>query len=100
MRNLVILVVSALVSVAVAKPTVLGLPGLTYATLVPGAPVGADGRVVDTAEVAVAKTQHAAAHLNERVNLANEAVRSGDFIVASSQGIQHFLYFCTQPHRP
>lgn len=42
----------------------------------PSAPLGADGRVVDTAEVAAAKAAHAAAHLNERLNLANEAARS------------------------
>lgn len=41
------------------------------------APLGADGRVVDTAEVAAAKAAHAAAHANERLNLANEAARSG-----------------------
>lgn len=40
------------------------------------APLGADGRVVDTAEVAAAKAAHAAAHVNERLNLANEAARS------------------------
>ncbi|XP_032683075.1 uncharacterized protein LOC116849738 [Odontomachus brunneus] len=40
------------------------------------APLGADGRVVDTAEVAAAKAAHAAAHANERLNLANEAARS------------------------
>ncbi|XP_014478931.1 PREDICTED: uncharacterized protein LOC106746649 [Dinoponera quadriceps] len=41
------------------------------------APLGADGRVVDTAEVAAAKAAHTAAHANERLNLANEAARSG-----------------------
>lgn len=40
------------------------------------APLGADGRVVDTAEVTAAKLAHAAAHVNERLNLANEAARS------------------------
>lgn len=44
--------------------------------LVPGAPLGPDGRVVDTPEVAVAKAAHAAAQANERLSLANEAARS------------------------
>lgn len=44
--------------------------------LVPGAPLGPDGRVVDTADVVVAKAAHAAAQVNERINLANEAARS------------------------
>ncbi|XP_011688317.1 PREDICTED: cuticle protein 18.7-like [Wasmannia auropunctata] len=41
------------------------------------APLGADGRVVDTPEVAAAKAAHAVAHVNERINLANEIARSG-----------------------
>ncbi|EZA59201.1 hypothetical protein X777_15843 [Ooceraea biroi] len=41
------------------------------------APLGVDGRVVDTPEVAVAKAAHAAAHANERLKLAREAARSG-----------------------
>lgn len=49
------------------------------------APLGTDGRVVDTAEVAAAKAAHAAAHVNERLNLANEAARSGDGEPASSK---------------
>lgn len=48
----------------------------------PGAPIGLDGRVVDTAEVALAKAEHAAAHANERINLAQEAVRSADHVLA------------------
>ncbi|XP_076651991.1 uncharacterized protein LOC143358603 [Halictus rubicundus] len=63
-----------LISVALAKPGILSSP--LIATLTPAAPVGPDGRVVDTAEVAVAKAAHAAAQVNERINLANEAVRS------------------------
>ncbi|XP_076300694.1 uncharacterized protein LOC143218927 [Lasioglossum baleicum] len=63
-----------LISVALAKPGILSSP--LIATLTPGAPVGPDGRVVDTAEVAVAKAAHAAAQVNERINLANEAARS------------------------
>lgn len=51
---------------------------LVYAKLVPGAPIGLDGRVVDTAEVALAKAEHAAAHINEKINLAAEAARSAD----------------------
>ncbi|KAM0733822.1 hypothetical protein ACS0PU_012187 [Formica fusca] len=42
-----------------------------------GAPLGVDGRVVDTPEVAAAKAAHAAAHVKEKINLANEAARSG-----------------------
>jgi len=41
------------------------------------APLGVDGRVVDTAEVAAAKAAHAAAHANERLKFAREAARSG-----------------------
>ncbi|XP_054009909.1 cuticle protein 18.7-like [Hylaeus anthracinus] len=68
------LVFVASISVALAKPGILSAPLL--ARLTPAAPVGPDGRVLDTAEVAVAKAEHAAAHLNERLNLANEAARS------------------------
>ncbi|XP_078041289.1 uncharacterized protein LOC144472243 [Augochlora pura] len=63
-----------LISVALAKPGIFTSP--LIATLTPGAPVGPDGRVVDTPEVAVAKAAHAAAQVNERINLANEAARS------------------------
>ena len=51
---------------------------LDLSSLVSGAPIGIDGRVLDTPEVAAAKTEHAVAHLNERINLANEAARSAD----------------------
>lgn len=51
---------------------------LVSAKLVPGAPIGVDGRVVDTAEVALAKAEHAAAHVNEQINLAAEATKSAD----------------------
>lgn len=44
----------------------------------PGAPIGLDGRVIDTPEVAFAKAEHAAAHVNEKINLAAEAARSAD----------------------
>lgn len=40
------------------------------------APLDVDGRVVDTAEVAAAKAAHAAAHTNQRIQLAREAARS------------------------
>lgn len=63
-----------LISAALAKPSFVSGP--LIATLTPGAPVGPDGRVVDTPEVAVAKAAHAAAQVNERINLANEAARS------------------------
>jgi len=44
--------------------------------LTSSAPLGADGRVVDTPEVAAAKVAHAAAHVHERTNLANEIAKS------------------------
>lgn len=44
----------------------------------PSAPIGLDGRVVDTPEVALAKAEHAAAHINEKINLAAETIRSAD----------------------
>ncbi|XP_036148348.1 uncharacterized protein LOC118647456 [Monomorium pharaonis] len=47
------------------------------------APLGADGRVVDTPEVAAAKAAHAAAHVNERISLANEVARSSGTLLAS-----------------
>lgn len=47
------------------------------------APLGVDGRVVDTPEVAAAKAAHAAAHANEKINLANEAARSGSALDSS-----------------
>lgn len=68
------LLLAGLVSAALAKPGILSAP--LIATLTPAAPVGLDGRVLDTPEVAVAKAEHAAAHLNERLKLADEAARS------------------------
>ncbi|XP_076757477.1 uncharacterized protein LOC143427323 [Xylocopa sonorina] len=68
------LLLAGLVSSALAKPGILSAP--LIATLTPTAPVGPDGRVLDTPEVAVAKAEHAAAHLNERLKLADEAARS------------------------
>lgn len=56
----------------------------TSPILMPSAPLGADGRVVDTPEVAAAKAAHAAAHVNERINLANEVARSGGDTLDSS----------------
>lgn len=47
------------------------------------APLGVDGRVVDTPEVAAAKAAHATAHANEKINLANEAARSGSALDSS-----------------
>lgn len=58
----------------------LARSSLIYAKLIPGAPIGLDGRVVDTAEVSLAKAEHAAAHVNERINLAQEAARSADVL--------------------
>lgn len=65
------IIFSAILACAFASP-------LLIAKLVPGAPIGLDGRVVDTAEVALAKAEHAAAHVNEKINLAVEAARSAD----------------------
>lgn len=79
------LVFAGLISVVLAKPGFL--TGPLIATLTPTAPVGPDGRVLDTPEVAVAKAEHAAAQLNERLNLANEAARSSANVQAVvSQG--------------
>ncbi|XP_025602736.1 larval/pupal cuticle protein H1C-like [Athalia rosae] len=73
---------SALVALAAAKPHgALLAPAVAYAHVLPGAPIGVDGRVVDTPEVAHAKAEHAAAHINEKVTLANEAVKSADHVV-------------------
>lgn len=47
------------------------------------APLGADGRVVDTPEVAAARAAHVAAHINEKINLANEAARSSGALDSS-----------------
>ncbi|KAI4485039.1 hypothetical protein M0802_012845 [Mischocyttarus mexicanus] len=78
---------SAILAVAYGNPGFLyGVhpAPIAYARLVPGAPIGVDGRVVDTPEVAVAKAEHAAAHINERINLANEAVKSAEVIVPAA----------------
>ncbi|KAG7212370.1 hypothetical protein KM043_012690 [Ampulex compressa] len=91
MKTLIVL--SALLALTQARPGVLlgghalaslenlHISPVAYAKLVPGAPIGLDGRVVDTPEVAVAKAEHAAAHINERITLANEAVRSADHVL-------------------
>lgn len=64
-------------AVALAKPSYPHVVApLAYSHIVPGAPIGVDGRVVDTPEVAVAKVAHAAAHINEKVTLANEAAKN------------------------
>ncbi|KAL0126759.1 hypothetical protein PUN28_005255 [Cardiocondyla obscurior] len=58
------------------------------AILESSAPLGADGRVVDTPDVVAARAAHAAAHVNERINLANEIARSsGDTADMSDGGI-------------
>lgn len=49
------------------------------------APLGADGRVVDTPEVAAARVAHVAAHVNEKISLANEAARSSDNVSDSPE---------------
>ncbi|XP_015429393.1 PREDICTED: cuticle protein 18.7-like [Dufourea novaeangliae] len=75
------LVFVGLISVALAKPGLISGP--LIARLTPAASVGLDGRVLDTPEVAVAKAEHAAAQLNERINLANEAARSSGVLQAT-----------------
>ncbi|XP_036148351.1 cuticle protein 18.7 [Monomorium pharaonis] len=72
----VLIVLSAILACAFASSP------LVYARLVPGAPIGLDGRVVDTAEVALAKAEHAAAHVNEKINLAAEAAKSAEHVLA------------------
>lgn len=81
------IILSALVAATSARPGLLVAPQvaalatpLTITKLVPGAPIGLDGRVVDTPEVALAKAEHAAAHINERINLAQETLKSADAI--------------------
>lgn len=61
----------------VAAPLVYAAPSV-HVKLVPGAPLGYDGRVVDTPEVAHAKAEHNAAHVNEKIALAHEAIKSAD----------------------
>lgn len=84
------MIFSSILAVAVAKPGLLLAPQLAtlsgpiFTKLVPGAPIGLDGRVVDTPEVAFAKAEHAAAHINERITLANEAVKSADLVAYPS----------------
>ncbi|XP_076235706.1 uncharacterized protein LOC143180065 [Calliopsis andreniformis] len=89
MNTLIIL--SSILAAASARPgLLLNSPlaaltaPLTIAKLVPGAPIGLDGRVVDTPEVALAKAEHAAAHINERINLANEEIRSADEVILTA----------------
>ncbi|KAK0176189.1 hypothetical protein PV328_000348 [Microctonus aethiopoides] len=69
MSKSTIIVISCLVAVTLAKPSLhlLSSP-ILYAKLLPGAPIGLDGKVVDTPEVAYAKAEHAAAHINEKLN--------------------------------
>ncbi|XP_003702741.3 uncharacterized protein LOC100875742 [Megachile rotundata] len=69
----VVLLLASVISAVVARPGLLHGPLIA---LSPGAPIGSDGRVLDTPEVAVAKAEHAAAHLNEKLKLADEAIRS------------------------
>ncbi|XP_014479470.1 PREDICTED: cuticle protein 18.7-like [Dinoponera quadriceps] len=79
-------VFSAVLACAFARPNVLlDIPAtlthvapLAYAKLVPGAPIGLDGRVVDTPEVTLAKAEHAAAHINQKIDLAKETIKSAD----------------------
>ncbi|XP_043274868.1 cuticle protein 18.7-like [Venturia canescens] len=94
MMGSTIFVLFASLGLALARPSLLGLPSLAYTSLPSGgAPVGPDGRVVDTPEVAIAKIQHAAAQLNERSHLANAATRSGDLagLLVSQSGLLRAL---------
>ncbi|XP_011310492.1 uncharacterized protein [Fopius arisanus] len=70
MKTLIVLAV--LLAVASASPTLIATP-IVLARLNPpvlGAPLGPDGRVVDTTEVAIAKVEHEAAQNNQRELLA------------------------------
>lgn len=78
MRAAAVFTLACVVSSALAKPGILSGPLIT--TLTSAAPIGLDGRVLDTPEVAVAKAEHAAAQLNERLTLADEAVRSSGVV--------------------
>lgn len=69
---------------AVAVPLVA-----SNAVVVPAAPIGPDGRVQDTQEVAVAKAAHANAHLNEKLNLANEAAKSADVLAVAGPALAY-----------
>ncbi|KAJ8687670.1 hypothetical protein QAD02_023464 [Eretmocerus hayati] len=75
MKMFVLLTCLLAITVAKAHPSLVVLPG---------APIGPDGRVVDTPEVLHAKAQHAAAHANERVNWERELLRSSDVVVPHS----------------
>lgn len=59
------------------------------ALAVPSAPLGPDGRVQDTPEVAAARAAHANAHINEKVNLANEAARSADVVAVAGPALAY-----------
>lgn len=72
------LAIAAPAALPVAAPAVL--PVVAPATLPLAAPVttvlAADGRPLDTPEVAIAKASHLAAHYNERILHASEANRN------------------------
>ncbi|KAK0091799.1 hypothetical protein PV326_002688 [Microctonus aethiopoides] len=50
----------------------------------PGAPIGPDGQVIDTPAVAIAKAEHIAAHVNQKVILAKELARNAAAIATTS----------------
>lgn len=50
----------------------------------PGAPIGPDGQVIDTPAVAIAKAEHIAAHVNQKVILAKELARNAATIATTS----------------
>lgn len=49
---------------------------MTIALLEPNAPIGTDGTVMDTPEISAAKLNHAMAHANQQMALANQDARA------------------------
>lgn len=74
----------------VAAASGVGVPLLAANTvLVPGAPIGPDGRVQETPEVAVARAAHVAAHVNEKLNLASEAAKSAGVVAVAGPSLAY-----------
>lgn len=77
-------------TIVAAAPATVTVPLVaSNAVVVPGAPIGPDGRVQDTPEVAVAKVAHATAHLNEKLNLATEAAKSADVLAVAGPALAY-----------
>lgn len=76
-------------TIVTASPTVTVPLVASNAVVVPGAPIGPDGRVQDTPEVAVAKAAHATAHINEKLNLAAETAKSADVLAVAGPALAY-----------